>query len=215
MLIGIIIVIIGICCLFENLGVNVDWGMLISILLIFSSGFLFFKNKKIDVWSILLFTIGIWNLLLQLGWVSLELGDILWPLLIIISGLSIIFSKLKLPKQEKIKKKTYDNKLVYNGIFSGINEKTTDSNVELIVVNAIFGGVELDLRDVTLKNDLRIEVLSLFGGVDLFLSDDYNVVVSSTSIFGGVENKHNTPDDKKKININIISTNIFGGTDLK
>ena len=34
MLVGIIIVIIGLCCLLENFGINIDWGILISLLLI-------------------------------------------------------------------------------------------------------------------------------------------------------------------------------------
>lgn len=215
MLIGIIIVIIGVCCLLENFGINVDWGMLVSLLLIFSSIFLTIKNKKVDFLSILLFIVGIWNLLLNLKLVTLKLGEILWPLLIIIAGLSIIFSKLKFNNKDTAKKISKDKKLIYNGIFSGVNEKVVDENIELIVINAIFGGVELDLRNIKLKQDLKIEICSIFGGVDLFLSDDYNVVVSSTSIFGGVENNHDNKNDKVKKTINVISTNIFGGTDLK
>lgn len=215
MLIGIIIVVLGICCLFENFGINVEWGMLISVLLIFSSLFMIVKNKKIDFWGILLFIIGIWNLLLNLNVVTTELGEILWPILIIIAGLSIIFNKLKFKDNGTKEKISKDKKLIYNGIFSGVNEKVIDEDVEVIVINAIFGGVELDLRNLNLKDDLKIEICSIFGGVDLFLSDNYNLIVSSTSIFGGVENKHSTKKDKVKKNINISSVNIFGGTDLK
>lgn len=213
MLIGIIVVIIGICCLLDNCGVNIDWGMLVSCLLIFSSLFLIIRHKKIYFWGILLFIIGIWNLLLNLKLVKLELGEILWPVLIIIAGLSIIFNKLDFKKKKKkISKK---GTLVYNGIFSGVNDKITDETVEFISINAIFGGVELDLRDLKLCDNLKIEVYSIFGGVDLFLSDDYNINVSSTSIFGGVENKHSVKNDDKKNTIDINSVNIFGGTDLK
>lgn len=215
MLIGIIIVILGVCCLLENFGINVEWGMLISLLLIFSALFLIIKDKKINFWSILLFSIGTWNLLLNLKLVTVELGEILWPVLIIIAGLSIIFNKLKFNNHAKSKKVNKDKKVVYNGIFGGINEKVNDEDVELIVVNAIFGGVELDLKDFNLSKDIKIEIYSIFGGVDLFLSDDYNIVVSSTSIFGGVDNTHDNKKDKKKKTININTINIFGGTDLK
>lgn len=215
MLIGIIVVILGVCCLLENFGINIDWGMLVSLLLIFSAVFLIVKDKKISFWSVLLFIVGIWNLLLNLKLVTVELGEILWPVLIIIAGLSIIFNKLKSNDNKKNKKVSKDKKLVYNGIFGGVNEKVIDEDVEVIVVNAIFGGAELDLRDLKLNKDLQIEIYSVFGGVDLFLSDDYNVVVSSTSIFGGVDNKHNYKKDKNKKTININTINIFGGTDLK
>jgi hypothetical protein len=108
----------------------------------------------------------------------------------------------------------YSNHRVYNGIFGSVNEKITNEKIEIIVINAIFGGVELDLRNLNLTHDLKIEICSIFGGVDLFLNDDYNIIISSTSIFGGVENKHNNKKDKGN-NINISSINIFGGTDLK
>lgn len=213
MLIGIIIVIIGICCLFENFGINIDWGIIVSLLLIFSGLFMSLKNKKIDFWNVLLFIIGIWNLLLNLKLVTLELGEILWPLLIIIVGVTIIFNKLKF--NNNIKKENKNKKLIYNGIFGGINEKIVNEDIEILVINAIFGGVELDLKNLNLKQDLKIEIYSIFGGVDLFLPDDYNIVVSSTSVFGGVENSHNKKEDKDKKSINISTVNIFGGTDLK
>lgn len=215
MLIGIIIVILGVCCLLENFGINVDWGMLISLLLIFSAIFLIVKDKKVSFWSMLLLIIGVWNLLLNLKLVTVELGEILWPILIIIAGLSIIMNKLKFNNHAKSKKVNKDKKVVYNGIFGGINKKVNYEEVELIVVNAIFGGAELDLRNLKLNKDLKIEIYSIFGGVDLFLSDDYNVVVSSTSIFGGIDNKHSNKKDKNKKTININTVNIFGGTDLK
>lgn len=215
MLMGIIIVIIGICCFLENFGISINWGILVSLLLIFSSIYLVFKDKKINFWSILLFIIGILNLLINLKLVSLQLSEILWPLLLIIAGLSIIFSKLKFNNNQKKQKTSKDRKIIFNGIFSGINEKIIDEEINEIVINAIFGGVELDLRELKLKHNLKIEICSVFGGVDLLLSEDYNIIVSSTSIFGGVENKHNFTKEQNKNDININSVNIFGGTDLK
>lgn len=209
MLVGIIIIIIGICCLIENLGINLDWGILISCLFLFSAIFLLIKDKKISMWNILLFIVGIWNLLLNLRLVSIELGEFLWPIIIIIIGLSIVVNKLK--NNTKI---TQNNKLIYSGIFGGISEKIVD-NKEHIVVRAVFGGVTLDLTNADIKNDINIQVYSIFGGVDLLLSDEYNIVVSSTSIFGGLDNKHNNKKEKNKKNINIKVLNIFGGTDLK
>lgn len=215
MLVGIIIVVIGICCLLENFGINIHWGILISLLLILSSIFLVIKDKKIDFWSVLLFIIGLWNLLLNFKLVTVELGEILWPVLIIIAGLSIVISKLSFSKKTGNKKTIKEGKLVYNGIFGGVNEKIVDENIESISVNSVFGEVELDLREIKLKKDLKIEVYSIFGSTNLHLSDDYNIVVSSTSIFGGVENIHKSKKDKGKKNININCVSVFGGTDLK
>jgi len=213
MLLGIIIVIIGFSCLLENLGISINWGILVSLLLILSCFYLILRDKKITFWSIILFIIGMWNLLLNLNVVTLEFSGILWPILLVLTGISIIFNKLKL---KNIRRNEKENKtLVFNGIFSGCVEKIINEDVQEIKVRAIFGGVELDLTNLKITENLNIHVYSIFGGVDLLLSDDYNIVVSSTSIFGGVENKHNSKEEKNKKNININIINIFGGTDLK
>lgn len=215
MIIGIIIVLIGICCLLDNCGLNVDWGIITSLAFIFAGVAIAIKNKKLDFWPIILFVIGVWNLLLSLNIINISLSQLFWPLVLIVGGLSIVFSKLSFSKKVQGVKVNKDGKLIYNGIFGGVEEKVTDNNFDAIIVNAVFGGVKLDLTNLKLKHDIQIEVNSIFGGTDLVLSDDYNIVLSTTSIFGGTDNKHEKDFDKNKKNININSVSIFGGTDLK
>ena len=47
----------------------------------------------------------------------------------------------------------------------------------------------------------------------ILVDDDVNVVVNSTSIFGGVENKTKSNDVKYTIYVN--ATCLFGGVDIK
>ena len=55
---------------------------------------------------------------------------------------------------------------------------------------------------------------SIFGGIDIIVPKDVNIKVTSTSIFGGVENKvKNNTTNKKTIYIN--ATCLFGGVDIK
>ena len=80
-------------------------------------------------------------------------------------------------------------------------------------VTSVFGGVELDMRDVKLEEDLIIDCFTLFGGIDIRLPKDVKVEVNGLPIFGGVENKYRN-NDEAKVTIYINHTTIFGGVDL-
>lgn len=77
----------------------------------------------------------------------------------------------------------------------------------------LFGGVELDLRDVTLKEDLMIDCFCLFGGVDIRLPENVKLEISGTPILGGIENKYRNKEDSK-VTIYVNHVTIFGGMDL-
>ena len=56
-------------------------------------------------------------------------------------------------------------------------------------LNAIFGGVDCDLRGAFIEQDCVIKANAIFGGIDIYVPEGVNVKVHSTSIFGGVDNK--------------------------
>lgn len=63
--------------------------------------------------------------------------------------------------------------------------------------------------------DGRLSFNGIFGGIDLIMPEDYNVIVNSFAVFGGNDNKINREfnEIKKTIYINCVS--IFGGADIK
>ena len=82
-------------------------------------------------------------------------------------------------------------------------------------IEGIIRAKKLDLRDVLLKDDAVINCYAIFGGIDLTVPDDANIIIHSSSLFGGVNNKtsNKNSDNKKTIYINV--TAIFGGVDVK
>ncbi len=82
-------------------------------------------------------------------------------------------------------------------------------------INAFMGGVKLDLRDAIIDEDCTIEIHTLFGGADIQMPKNVNVVINSNCLIGGVSN-HLRPTsiaDAKTIRIN--ANCFFGGVDLK
>lgn len=134
------------------------------------------------------------------------IGKIFLPVFIIVVGLLIIFAGSKTNRSSK------ENRREYVAIFGGVEETISEVNTDFSITS-IFGDVELDLRDAKIKEDIVIDCVSIFGGIDLKLPRGVNVVSSGVPIFGGLENKTNNKNENKvTVTINYVS--IFGGVDL-
>lgn len=149
--------------------------------------------------------------------------DIIWklaaPLVLIIIGLSIILKGNNDPKtNDAIKKINQKNGEISSicSTFSSQNVKVNKEKINNLELNAIFGGIEYDLRNGIIKEDIVINATAIFGGIDIFVPDDVNVKIKSTSIFGGASNKKQVVDDKeKKYTIYVNASCVFGGVDIK
>lgn len=216
MFIGLIVLIVGLLLLVQAIvpDFSVNFGIVWPIILILIPINEVIKRKKLDLFMGIVLFIGIWFLLLNLGILSDIYTDIFWPIVIIIVGLSLIFNTFKI---KKINKRVNTKGVAsYYGVFSGSEEKVSTNDFRGTNIYAIFGGVDLDLREAEIKaNEIVINVYSIFGGTELLVPDGYNIVVNSTAIFGGNDNKtKNTfKEGNKTIYINCISA--FGGTEVK
>lgn len=141
--------------------------------------------------------------------------SLLLPIILVMIGLSIVLKNtISTDINKEIKKIDTNNNKEYSAVFSG-QKVSASKDFNGANINAIFGGVELDLTNINLKEDIVINTCSVFGGIDLKVSDDVNVKIKSTSIFGGCEDKRKniTNDNKHTIYINAFC--LFGGVDIK
>ena len=116
----------------------------------------------------------------------------LLPIILVIIGLSMIFKDTiggKVAKEIKKLNKENSNKNEYCAVFSGENVNFDGQQFEGAEINAIFGGVKLDLRNADITSDVVISACAVFGGVDIFVPEHVDVKVKSTSIFGGTSDK--------------------------
>lgn len=147
--------------------------------------------------------------------------DLFWkliiPMIFVVIGISMIFknSISEGIRKEISKLDTNENK---NYLTATFGEQSMSYDKEVFtgsVINAIFGEVKLNLRNCKIKEDVVINTTSIFGGVDILVPDDINIKLISTNIFGGVDNKVKREVNPKFKTIYINATNIFGGTDIK
>jgi len=137
------------------------------------------------------------------------------PVILIIIGLGIMFQNTISTKiNKRIKELNKEGLPEYAAVFSGqkVNVKETFTGAN---VNAVFGGVDIDLREAKISQDAIVNCSAIFGGVDLKVPNTVNVKVKSTPIFGGVSNKaiEIAQQDIPTIYVNAFC--LFGGVDIK
>ena len=82
-------------------------------------------------------------------------------------------------------------------------------------LNAVFGGLDCDLCGAEITGDCVINASAIFGGIDIFVPENVNVKIHSTSIFGGVSDEKKRRFDASKPTVYIRGTALFGGVDVK
>lgn len=102
----------------------------------------------------------------------------------------------------------------YSAVFSSNRVHITDTFLGADI-NAVFGGLVLDLRDAKIISDVEVNATAVFGGIDIYLPQGVNVKTNNVPIFGGVSNKSNQHAEPGAPTIYLNATCMFGGIDIK
>lgn len=155
-------------------------------------------------------------LLLLSSWGIIPSGlvfKMFFPVLLIFIGCSILLKGSHQKKHFKDVRDVDSDSPEYNAIFGGqtitcSNEIFTGANL-----NSIFGGIDLDLRNAYIQEDVVVNCTTIFGGIDIHVPPNVNVQVSGVPIFGAVTNRiKNRSVGAPTIFIN--ATCMFGGIDV-
>lgn len=142
------------------------------------------------------------------------------PVIIVLIGVKLIAGAFSEKKNEKIeqslRKNAGDRDNVFC-LFTGDDVKLDGKVFRGAELNAIFGGIEYDLRGAVIEPDCAIKATAVFGGIDIIVPENVKVRVKSTGIFGGTSNKARRPDDgaENVITLYVSSLALFGGVDIK
>ena len=104
-------------------------------------------------------------------------------------------------------------------IFSGTKRRIDSQEFEGGKLTAVFGGVELDLRDADTKLDeMVLHVDAIFGGIEIRIPETWEVDPQITSILGGYDDKTVAPQlngDQPPPVLIVRGSAVFGGVNLK
>lgn len=144
------------------------------------------------------------------------IGKLIVPIIFVLIGLSIIFRNSFQLKRDQFKNVRFQGGMnQHSAIFAGNEYHVRGEKFMGTNMNAIFGGVELDLREAIIEEDIVINATVAFGGINITVPGNVNVKVSNIPIFGGVSNKAGRTYNESLPTIYVNSTCMFGGIDIK
>jgi len=225
---GGIIALIGLLILLDNMGFHA-------------------LNQLFRFWPMILILVGVWNLTCKsgrvFGGVLIVLGAIfqldalgiahftwgeIWPLAIIGAGLMVMWSSAQSRKLSTLVGKIAggpqgDPRTTLNevAVFGAIERRINSQDFRGGVINAIFGNVELDLRDASILEDEAIlEVNSVFGSVELRVSDAWQIVSRGQAAFGSFEDDTRNSRNENQANpprksLILTGAAVFGSVQIK
>jgi len=193
-------------------------------------------------WPVILIVVGIskltrrdgrmWGVIVLLFGVFLQLSNLgigkftwsqFWPLLLIAGGAMAMWSAIQarkdlppLPEGDADPRNTLDE----NAIFGGVEKRLNSRDFRGGRLQAIFGGIELDLRDADMsETEAVIHTNALFGGIELRVPETWFVAARGQGVFGGFSDstRYSPPSDpeKPKKTLIILGTALFGGVEIR
>lgn len=213
-LFGLIIAAIGVGFLLDSLDVyNFShtikdwWPSLIVIVGILS----WFNNPRQFLWPLGIAAAGVLLQLRQFDVVDFNVWGVIWPAAIIIAGVSLMLQRSGGSKPKPIN----DDEVDVFVAFSGVEAQNQSDSFAGGKITALFGGATLDLRKSKIEDKASIDIFTAFGGVEIRVPEGWRVKTNGLPLFGGWDNKTETPKDKKAPVLHVQGTCLFGGFEIK
>ena len=140
------------------------------------------------------------------------LSRMLVPGVIIIIGCVMVLNNLfhlnlgrvKVPNEKRLEETIVfsGKKLVVQDEFYGMSG------------DAIFGGLTIDLRNAKIEQNISIDAMAVFGGVDILLPANVSVKLNDMSLFGGCSNGRKYCSEAGPT-VYVNATALFGGVEVK
>ena len=156
--------------------------------------------------------------LVALAWqlVALDVlaaGDVLqfWPVLVVLFGLSLVLS------QFRSRARADDSAAITAfAFFGGAERRVTSRTFRNADLTAIFGGVELDLRDATIADPpAHVSTTAIFGGTEIRVPREWNVRIDVLPLFGATEDSRPRADEEHEtVDLVITGFVAFGAVEL-
>lgn len=222
LVVGGLIVAVGLALLLDNMGivrVHDVWRFWPLIPVVFgTTKVLESRSPAGYVWGGMIALVGALFLLdnLHILIFDFDLTDLIWPLLIIGLGVSMLLGALDRRRYLEGSAGVTDSGLSAWAIFSSVKRKIDAQDFKGGDVVATFGEVRIDLRKAAIAGERAvIDVNALFGGVDIRVPEAWSVVMKGAGIFGAFEDKTVPPRSDPNVKtpqLVITGTAVFGAT---
>ncbi|MDP4238668.1 MAG: DUF5668 domain-containing protein [Bacteroidota bacterium] len=243
---GLLLMLIGVLFLGFNFGlipmplydVIFSWQMLLIFI-----GVINLLRRHLISGVVLIFVGGFFIIPKVIPGLDGQFVHVYWPLLLIAAGIVILLQRILYPRWgfESWGKDWHNHRHHHhyhhahhydyskwdgtngtggfskNSVFASGDHIVLDPEFKGGELNAVFGGITLDLRRTSLPvGETLLDVNAVFGGITIFLPSDWYVETSLDAVFGGFQDNRlpKEPSDTSKKLI-ITGSCVFGGGELR
>jgi hypothetical protein len=102
-------------------------------------------------------------------------------------------------------------------VFGGVDRHISAQDFHSAQCTAVFGGCKVDLRDARIVGSEAVfEAYAIFGGVEIRVPEDWEVVNRSAAVFGGISDQRRRPPKGPDTKTLILEgAAVFGGVEVK
>ena len=242
---GLLVVATGLLFLARELGVEIPaWIFTWKMLLIGLGLILAIRHKFMHPGWIILIAVGGAFLLTDI-YPDLQIKPILWPSLIILAGLIIIFKPRKraFSQYRKHWRKRHnhyhdyqhhnqvhrsymdreelskDDYIDSTAVMAGVKKNILTKNFKGGEITNVLGGSELNMSQADFEGTVKLEITQVFGGTKLIVPSNWEIrSEQSVTVFGSVEDKRaSIPNTSGEPTkvLIITGTTVFGGIDIR
>ena len=219
---GGVVLFVGVVLLLDHMGVISAaglwrfWPMILVL-----AGIVNLLDECKRIWGVCLLIAGVLLQLGQFGIVHVTWA-LLWPILIIGVGLSLMWGSIRARKSinERGDVVTGPGTLNELAIFSGVEKRIMGKNFRGGRLVAIFGGIEIDMWQAEMEGDTAIlHVDAIFGGVELRVPDTWLVSSEGQGVFGGYSDSTHlrppTDSNETRKTLVVRGMALFGGVEIR
>lgn len=222
---GLFLILLGLGLLMDQMGyidfgdtIGLYWPMILILLGVLG----LFDRHSSKTGNLILIILGALLQLNRLDYIEVNVFQFIFPIILIVVGINIIFTKGIRKHATPVEPERWINENIdmedtVNAfvLFSGTSSINQSMEFKGGKATAVFGGVELDLREAGLKdNHGFLDITALFGGVTIRVPSTWRVEVQATPLFGGIENTTKPNPDESAPVMKISGTAIFGGIEI-
>jgi len=220
--IGLVLVLIGALVLADNLKVFGDnislWNYTWTTFLIILGLYGLIRKGSFRVLSVFFIAVGGFYLAQHMGVEWLQEKNLhLFALLLVLLGVQLLFfsgwTKITRRSSTLIKPSKHNGR-EFSAFMGGMDEKVFSEDFKGCNITAIMGGAEIDLSDVKINQDVRVECTAIMGAVEVTLPRNVRILVTGTPVMGGYENT-NPGDPTAPYTIFISYTAVMGAVEIR
>lgn len=146
-----------------------------------------------------------------LSYLRYQISDF-WPLILVAVGANVVWRTLGGGRRTAT-----DSSDIVNGfaLLSGVVRTCNSQDFRGGELTAIMGGCEVDLRQASIiDGKATIQVLALWGGIEIKVPEDWNVRSSVAPLLGGFEDRTRPPMDGSGKTLHVRGAAIMGGIEV-